>query len=407
MTSLIHMSQTSAKPMRRTKVVSRFTVAAFAALAISATACSPSGDAAVDSTAVGPRALVLAERDIVTATVADVTSGAMLSGALEPAQKATITAQVPGTLGSISVDRGSRVVRGQRLTTIRAEGVRSQAAGAQAAIAAAEAQLVVARTQRDAMRRLHEAGAASRVDLQNAEAAYAAAEAQVAAASAQASATNEMAGFTNIEAPITGVVSNRAVEPGEAVRVGDPILTIVNSSTLELAGRIPVDEAGSVRVGQAVTFRLDAFPNREFRGTVSRKDPTADPASRQVGVYVSLPNSNGEITAGQFARGQVVGRRIDGAVTVPFTAVQGSGDNAVVFVVEANRLVRRPVTIGPRDEAKGSVGITAGLVAGDRVLLRPTSSVADGQAIVISSDKPANTPASPASSNATDSVRSN
>lgn len=364
-------------------------------VALVGAACSSSGDDAVVDTAAaaGPRALVLTARDIETATVADVTTGATISGSLEPAERATVSAQVAGTIGAMSVNRGSRVTRGQRLTTIRAEGVRSQAAGAQANIAAAEAQLVVARTQRDAMRRLYEAGATSRVDVQNAEAAFAAAEAQVAAARAQASAAGEMAGFTNIEAPISGVVSDRPVEPGEAVRVGDAILTIVNTSTLELAGRIPVDEAGAVRVGQSVTFRLDAFPGRDFRGTVSRKDPAADPASRQVGVYVTLPNASGEITAGQFARGQVTGRRVEGAVTVPITAVQGSGADAVVFVVDGARLARRSVTLGPRDEGAGVVAITSGLRAGDRVLVRPTSSIADGQAIVIAADQRVAAPA--------------
>src|SRR5690606_23874696 len=105
-----------------------------------------------------------------------------------PAQKATITAQVGGAISQMTVDRGSRVQRGQRVATIEAAGVRSQAAGAQAAVAAAEAQLAVARTQRDGQKRLFEAGAISRVQYENAEATFAAAEAQLAAARAQAAA---------------------------------------------------------------------------------------------------------------------------------------------------------------------------------------------------------------------------
>lgn len=367
----------------------------FAGIAATSAACGGSAGDPTDSAAAsaGPTAVVLTSQDIATATVSDVTSGVLLTGSLEPAERATIMAQVAGTVGAMSVDRGSRVRRGQRLTTIRAEGVRSQAAGAQAAIAAAEAQLVVARTRRDAMRRLYEAGGTSRVEYENAQAAYTAAEAQVAAARAQASAAGEMAGFTTIESPITGIVSDRPVEPGEAVRVGDPIMTIVNTSVLELAGRIPVDEAGAVRVGQDVTFRLDAFPGRVFRGTVARKDPAADPASRQVGVYVRLPNSSGEITAGQYARGQVSGRRIEGAVTVPATAVQGTANDAVVFVVEGNRLARRAVTLGPRDEAAGTIAITSGLRAGEQVLVRPTPTITDGQPIIVSADNPAAAPA--------------
>lgn len=347
--------------------------------------CSTSGDAKAESE--GPAPIVLSEQDVAEARIADVTTGVLLTGTLDPAERAAITAQVAGTLGPFTVDRGSRVRRGQRLTTIQAAGVRSQATGARANVAAAEAQLAMARTQRDGQQRLLEAGAISRVQYESTLAAYAAAEAQVAAARAQAAAADEAASRTVVTAPLTGIVSERPAEPGEAVASGDPILTIVNTATLELAGRIPVDEAGAVRVGQPVTFTLDAFPGREFTGSVARKDPAADPSTRQVGIYVRLPNPSGEITAGQFARGQVRGDRIEGAVTIPLTAVMGSGTNTTVFVIGNGALVRRTVTLGPRDEGAGLVAVTAGLKAGERVLARPTASVTDGQRVVIGSDE--------------------
>lgn len=335
-----------------------------------------------------PTALVLAPSDVVEARVTDVTTGVLVTGTLQPADQVTVTAQVSGTLGNVTVDRGSRVARGQLMATIQAEGVRSRVAGAQSAIAAAEAQVAVARTQMEAQRRLFEAGASSRVDYENAQAAYAGAMAQLTAARAESTAAAEAAGYTEVRAPIAGMVSNRAADPGEAVSPGDPLLTVVNTRTLELAGRIPVDEAGTVRVGQAVTFTLDAFPGREFRGSVARKDPVADPSTRQVGIYVQLPNPNGEITAGQYARGRVSGRTVEDAVTVPATAVRGSGEQGVVFVVQDNRLERREVTLGVRDETTGVVAVTSGLQGGERVLARPSPSIADGQPVVVSTDQP-------------------
>ncbi len=363
------------------------------ALLSSVAACgsAESGDdgaaapAATDSSAV--RALSLAAGDIATATVADVTTGVILTGSLEPATSVTLTAQVGGSVSDITVDRGSKVSRGQRLATITAEGVRSQAAGARASVAAAEANLAVARTQRDAAQRLYAAGATSRVQAENAEAAFRAAEAQVAAAKAQATAAEEMAGYMRVTSPIDGAVSDRVVEPGEAVAVGDPILTVVNTSMLELAGRVPVDDAASIRVGQPVMFTLDAFADRVFNGTVARKDPTADASDRQVGVYVRLPNTDGELVAGQYARGEVAGRSVEDAVTVPVTAVAGSGAEAAVFVVEGSVLRRRPVVVGVRDATKGTVAITEGLAEGERVLARPVPGLADGQPITLATDR--------------------
>ena len=363
-----------------------------------------SGEApAKDAPAATVQPTVLSPDDVAVATVEDLTSAILLTGSLEPADRVMVTAQVGGTLGPILVDRGTTVRRGQRITTIQAAGVRSQAAGAEAAVASAQANLVAARTQRDASQRLYDAGAISRLEAENAQAAYRAAEAQVAAARAQATAAGEQAGYTVVTAPIAGVVSERPAEAGEAVASGDPIVAIVNTSTLELEGRIPVDEAAAVRVGQRVAFTLDAFPGREFTGTVSRKDPAADPATRQVGVFVRLANPRGEVTAGQFARGRVAGRVVEDAVVIPSTAVDAVGGETSVYVIDANRLARRVVTLGPSDPATGRIAVTDGLQGGERVLARPAPSVADGQPVVLSEER--GTPAAaPAGGRPADSV---
>lgn len=381
-------------PPRSTRTRRARIAAAMLTLAVLAACGGASSDAADGGTSgaggadtSAAPAVVLAPGDVATATVRDVTSGIIITGPLEPATVVRITAQVGGTVGSLEVDRGSRVSRGQRLGTINAEGVRSNAASAAAGVAAAESNLAVMRTRRDAARRLLAAGGISQVDADNAEAAYQAAEAQVAAARAVAAAADEMAGFTTIRAPMDGVVSERAVEQGQPVANGDPLLTVVNTSALELAGRVPVDEAAAVRVGQPVTFTLDAFPGRTFRGSVDRKDPTASASDRQVGVYVRLPNPRGELIAGQYALGEVAGRQLRGAVTVPATSVQGSGAEAAVFVVAGDRLERRPVTVGTRDAGSGAVAIMAGLADGERVLARPVPGVTDGMRVRLAAER--------------------
>jgi RND family efflux transporter MFP subunit len=377
----------------RARAAPRALAAALTLTLLAAAACGGSStpEAAAVETPQAEQRVVLAPTDVAEARVGDLTTGILVTGSLEPAERATLTAQVDGTVGPIRVDRGSAVRRGQVLTTIEAEGVRSQAAGARANVAAAEANLAVAEKQRDAAKRLYEAGATSAIEAQTAEARYEAVAAQVAAARAQAAAAGEDAARTVITAPLSGRVSERQVEPGEAVRTGDPILSIVNTSELELAGRIPVDQAATVRVGQPVTFTLDAYPGREFRGTVARVDPAADPQTRQVGVYVRLPNPDGEIIAGQFARGRVTGRRISDVVVVPATAVEGTGGEAAVYAIENGRLARRPVTVGARDDARGTVAITSGLRPGERILARPTPTIAEGTPVVVAAEQASST----------------
>jgi RND family efflux transporter MFP subunit len=211
-------------------------------------------------------------------------------------------------------------------------------------------------------------------------------------ASAQSAEAGEAASRTVITSPINGVVSDRAVEQGEAVSIGDPIVTVVNSRNLELSGQIPVEEAAQVRAGQPVEFTLDAYPERVFRGTVARVDPRADPATRQVGVYVQLPNPGDSVIAGQFARGRVRGEQRE-ALVIPQPAVRTAGEETFVLVIEDGRVQRRPITIGARDDARALVEVRAGLQPGDRVIAVPNAQIAEGTLVSVGEAGAAGAPA--------------
>src|SRR5690606_22967462 len=171
------------------------------------------------------------------------------------------------------------------------------------------------------------------LDYRAAQAAYESARAQLAAANAQAVGAGEQARRATVTAPITGQVSDRQISDGQAVNPGETLFTVVGSEYLELAGQVPVDQAARVRQGQAVEFQLDAYPGRTFRGTVDRIDPTANPNTRQIGVYLRLPNPNRELVGGLFATGRVIAEGVSSAVVVPTSAVRGTGDDRYVWVI--------------------------------------------------------------------------
>jgi RND family efflux transporter MFP subunit len=336
---------------------------------------------------------------VTVARVADVASGIVLTGSLDPSEVVEVKAQVAGTIASLAADRGVAVKRGQRIGVIEAAGVRSQVSGARAgvaagesAIAAAEANLAALRQKLEGARQLHAAGAMSTVDLQSFEAQYeaavgqlAAARAQTAAAGAQLATASEAAGRTTIEAPITGIVSAREVSRGEAVSVGQTLFTIVNPDILELSGQIPVTQATAVQVGQAVSFSLDAYPDQVFTGRVARIDPVADPNTRQVGVALELPNPGRRLIAGQFVTGRVITANVGKAITVPRAALRGSEADRHVLVVENNRVQRRSVAAGTVDPSRDTVAINSGLREGERVIISPDQSIAPGAEVQLPS----------------------
>lgn len=337
-------------------------------------------------------AVLLAPSDLATAEETEIIGGVVLTGTLNPYRIVEVKAQVPGTIMNLQVDRGDAVRSGQTLAVIEAEGIRSQAAGAAAAVAAAEANLALAEQQLESARTLFEAGAMSEIDFRAAQASHEAARAQLASARAQAAGAGEQARRATVTAPITGEVSEREVNEGEAVSVGQTLFTVVNSTKLELAGQVPVGQATRVRAGMPAEFTIDAYPGQVFRGTVARVEPTADPATRQVGVYLQLPNPDRELVGGLFATGRVLAQGGEKAVVVPVAAVRGSGGNSYVWVVEDGKAARRQVALGSRDESRGVVAIASGVRAGEQVVISP-GEFEEGAAVRITAEVAGESPA--------------
>lgn len=363
------------------------------ATALLMTACGGQKEEAGGTTEAPP--LVLSNQDVASARLSAIAGGAVLTGSLQPAWIIKISAQVPGTIQRIAVDRGTAVREGQVLAIIQAEGIRGAAEGARAGVAAAEANLAVARQRMESAETLRKAGAMSEIDFKAAAAGYEAARAQLAAARAQAAGAIEQAVSATIRAPITGVINARMVEIGENVNPGQELFTLVRSDELELLGQVPLEAAATIRPGQPVIFTLPAYPNREFRGAVSRIEPMANPQTRQVGVYVRMKNPGG-IVGGQFASGRIVGQTAEESTVIPQAAIRGGTNDMHVLVIQNGRVAKRAVTTGATDPGTGMIAITSGLQPGEMVIVSATA-VEEGARVQIGSGATAAPAAAPAS----------
>lgn len=354
--------------------------------ALALAACGKGEAPKTDSATAGPPSQQLSSADIGVADTSTLAAGVLVTGSLRPADVVVVRAQISGTLQNLRVDRGSPVSAGQSLATIQAEGVQSQSLSARAAVAAARSGVALAQQKLDAARTLHKAGAISDVDLKAAEAEFENAQAQLAAATAQSAAAGENASRATVMSPISGVVSDRKVEQGEAVTAGAELMTVVNPRELELAANVPVDEAAAVKVGQSVRFTLASLPGETFTGRVDRKDPVASMDTRQIGLYLRVPNRNGNIVAGQFATGRIVSNNAKPVIVVPVGAVRETSGKFWVLRLSSGKVERRDVTVGARDEANGLVVITSGLAAGDRIIKAPSLTITSGTSVTIAAD---------------------
>lgn len=326
-------------------------------------------------------ATTLAPEDVAVAQITEVRSGVFLAGSLDPYRVVEVRAQIPGTLEWVGVEQGEVVSSGKVLARYDALTLETQVAGARAALAAAEAGVEQAEHAEAAAEKLAAAGGISEQDLRGARSGAEAARAQRAATRAQLRLAEEALERAVVRAPVDGAVSRRMASAGEAVTPGRPLFTLVDVDTLELVGHVSADRLAHVRVGDAVRFDVDAYPGRVFEGTVARVEPVVDPATRQVTVYVRLPNEGGELVGGLYATGTVVTSDTPRAVTLPSDAVRGSGEGSYVLLVSGGTLVRRSVVPGPVDARAGRTAILQGVEDGDVVLVAPQGDLAVGATV--------------------------
>ncbi len=301
----------------------------------------------------------------------EVTRGAITvtvtaTGNLEPVNQVDIGSELSGTVRTVNADVNDRVRRGDVLATLDTTRLNAQVLQAESSLASAQARVLqsdasvtearanLARLQK--VRELSGGKLPSQQDFDVAEAARARAEGEAAAARAavaQARATLEAVRTdlekAQIRSPIDGVVLVRSVEPGQTVAASlqAPVLFTLAEDLKQMELHVAVDEAdvGSVDVGQAATFTVDAFPNRSFEARISQvhfasnntqkssSSTTSAASATSTGVVtyetvLTVTNEELLLRPGMTATAEIVTTRIDDALLVPNAALRFTPDEA-------------------------------------------------------------------------------
>lgn len=306
--------------------------------------------------------------------------GPLLSGSLQASREADVRAEITGTVVQSLADNGQTVQKGQLLARIDDTAIRDQWLSARSLVTSAQNAANVARRDEERTQRLAEAGAVADRDLDAARQARIAAEAQLEDARARLSLAQRQLDNTQIRAPFAGMVSERSASAGDVMQPGSEMFTIVDPSSMRLEASVPAEALSALRVGDPVEFSVNAYPDRTFSGRVERINPSADPATRQVRIYVAIPNVGGRLVAGLFAEGRVA-TDARSATVVPQNAVDVRGIRPTVLRVKSGRAERVEVELGLEDEATERVEIRSGLAAGDTVLIGAALGVTPGSQV--------------------------
>lgn len=320
----------------------------------------PPGEHEVPREKVDGRALVKVERKKSPEVVIAV-------GSVQPRRRTEVAGQLLASVLEVKVQPGDRVKKGDPLIILDDREIMAQEREAAASLTAAEADLITRRAELERLRTLRQSGAISAIEYSKVEGGFKVGESQVIRAKEAIGRLAIQQTYTRILATTNGVVADRFVDPGDLAAPGKPLLLVYDPMDLELHINIPESISHLIRVGQELSFQIDAA-ELNSHATVREIVPQAQQSSRSVLVKLTLPKHNGRpLLPGMFARLGVSTGNATG-LWVPAKAVRQTGQLELVDVSDnKGHLERRFVRTGAL--SGDTVEILSGLAEGETVAL--------------------------------------
>ena len=293
-------------------------------------------------------------------------------GTLAANESVTISAEIAGRISRIGFIEGEKVKAGDVLlelddTVLKAEldKVRSD--------------LSLARANRERASTLASQGAGTQRARDETEAAFLAQQANLALAEARLQKST-------LTAPFSGVVGLRNVSVGAYIIPGQRIVDLADVNTLKVDFRIPEINATQVRVGNTILVTADAIPGATFEGNIYAIDPIVDVNGRAMRLRAQVPNPQGRLLPGFFARVRIVIDQRPNALLIPESAIMPLDGKILVYRVVDGRAVQAEVELGQR--LPGQVEIRKGLSASDTVVTSGHQRLREGSAVQVVGSAP-------------------
>jgi multidrug efflux pump subunit AcrA (membrane-fusion protein) len=351
------------------------------------------------------------------AQIRDVRRQVDVVGTLAAREEVVVSAEVDGRVARLAHDLGDRVSAGDALIELDAEKLQYRAETQRAtleqararygasgdgdlppleqvpAVVSTTAQLADAQQQLERAKNLAAQNLLPRSDLDTAQTRYNTAKAAHDAALASArqlradiesqSSSLRLAQRNLrdavIRAPFDGYVAERLVSQGQYVQTQAPVMRIVRLQPLKIAAEVPEKFAPWIQTGREMSVRVDAYPSQVFAGKVVRISPAVNLRSRAFAIEGEVPNADGRLKPGTFARVQISTDHVERAVTIPAAAVQSRYGTNRVFLVQNGQLAGKEIVLG--DRLGDRVEVAQGLEAGTTIVAGDVEQLADGMRV--------------------------
>ncbi len=366
--------------------------------------CLPLLGGCTQSDAAEPSASAPAERPppgvrVVRAVQQDLSQNVEFTGEMRAFDRVDLAPETSGRLLELTVDEGDFVVAGQRIARLDDDLIRRRRGEALARLESARAQ--VSRARADETQQANEVDrraplternafpAAELARLQDALSvageAVAVARAQEQEAEAALAAVRTELGQADVVAPFDGLVVTRHVTAGAMVSPQQPLVTLVDETSLRFVFRLAEERLGEVSEGTLAQVYFDSEGEAPFAGRVSYIGRVVERESRTVQVRLEIEAEDATIRDGMFGRGHLTTRTLEDAVVVPLGAVQETVDGTLrVWVVnDDDTVTAHPVTVLLRTEEALAV---EGIPADSRLVMSAPMGLTEGSKVYVVGD---------------------
>ena len=345
-------------------------------IGVAMTSCSEKTKLEVDYYEVHPESM----SEVVTAT-----------GTMESVTQVDVGTQVTGIIDHLYVDFNDHVSKGQLLAELEKTLLESDLKSANANMESAKASFEYAKNNYERDKKLHDEQLISDYEFQSSQRDYDVARLNYEKSKADRVRAAKNLNYAEIYSPIDGIIISREVEVGQTVvssmNVAN-LYVIADLENMRVVGNVDEADIGQVKVGQHVTFTVDAYPNDIFEGTVTqvRLNPTTTSNVVTYEVIVNAPNPDLKLIPGMTANLTIYTLELENTIAVPlkalkFTPIAHDDESGLpkpvplsqpvkssVWIEKGNELIQTSVELGVANNIYQQ--ITSGLKPGDKVALQ-------------------------------------
>lgn len=302
------------------------------------------------------------------------------SANLEAVWSTDVSAKADGRIGQVLVEEGDRVTAGMVLARMDTDELAAQVMQAEGQILQAKATLEQNELNFRRMDTLYKQNAVSAQSLDSARTQRDLAQGGVTAAEGNLRLLRARLENANVVSPLTGVVVKRYVQSGTFSKAGAAIVAVADVSSLLAKAVVGEAQVAELKLGIPVTVRVNALKDQEFKGTLTRLSPAAALPARTFTAEVNIPNPQGILKAGMFAKVDIAGLVREKVLVVPEGALVLREDQKTVFVVTPeNKVVQKVLKLG--ESSGGWVEVLDGVKDGEKIVVAGQHKLKDGASI--------------------------